>query len=333
MALGGFWWVLNTKKRKITSIMSKEIADNVISKICIPWLQNPYQHPVTGAEINPGSPEHKKLTKLCSDVINFDLLELINDSNESHSVSVSPIVSFLSAAFISKYAAKQIYHPYQKEYTAQTTAESNILDNFDFGFVWYKPKRGEGKWKLEPPKGKNKLDRHIKGVQMVLVSIIGDIDVTVNILFYDSKAHSWERFTPLGAREYDTQLDQALMDYLSESYKTVTRGITSYYTPVSCPIATMELEDLQRQLYCSLWSLWFLLYRIKNNGVSRETQYSKAIGEALENSSKFNQFIVDYISFINQHKARIIGAGQRLLCDQLNNDIDNFLAEQIFSLF
>jgi hypothetical protein len=264
-------------------------------------------------------------------MINFNLLELINDTQE-HAVSVSPIVSFLSAAFISNYAAEQIHHPYRKVYNASSTAESNILDNFDFGFVWHKSNK-TNKWKLEPPKGMNKLKRSIKGVQMVLVSIIGGKDVTVNILFYDGKSHSWERFSPLGAHEYDNSLDQALIAYLSEPYRTIVRGDTNYYTPISCPIATMEVEAPQRQLYCSLWSLWFLLYRIKNNDMSRESQYNDAVGKALNHGDEFNHFIINYIAFINDNKQRIISAGQLFLQGSMDHEMDNFLAEQIFSLF
>lgn len=274
------------------------MSEDVISKICIPWLNNPYIHPTTGQPVEPESEEYKNLARLCSNMINFDLLELIHDDIDS--VTTSPIVSFLSVAFISQYVGKAIHHPFQKAYRASGGTES-VLSNFDFGFVWYNV---NDVWTLVPPKGKNKLDIVHGKVQLVLISIIDNNEITVNLLFYDSQVHSWERFAPLGTRDYDDKLDQALMKYL-EKYHTVIRGATSYYTPISCPISVLELHGPRRQLYCSLWSLWFLIYRLTNSGQPRENQYYEAIGAALMNPEKFNRFVVDYISFINLHKQRI----------------------------
>jgi hypothetical protein len=273
--------------------------EDVISKVCIPWLNNPYIHPTTGHPVEPGSVEYKDLAQLCSDMINFDLLELIHDDID-HSITASPIVSFLSAAFISQYVGEKIHHPFQKAYH---TRSGSLLSNFDFGFVWHTE---EGEWTLVPPKGKNKLDMAHGKVQLVLISIIDNNEITVNLLFYDSQAHSWERFAPLGIRDYDDKLDRALMKYL-EKYHTVIRGATSYYTPISCPISALELHDPRRQLYCSLWSLWFLIYRLTNSGQPRESQYHEAVGKALMKPEEFNRFVTDYISFIKLHKQRING--------------------------
>jgi len=79
--------------------------------------------------------------------------------------------------------------------------------------------------------------------------------------------------------------------------------------------------------------LWFLLYRIKHSGVPRENQYFMAIKSALDRNDEFNGFVADYINYINGHRDRIMRAGEIFLTERLDNDMDDFLAEQIFSLF
>lgn len=320
-------------------------SSNPISEICIPWLQRPYRHPVTGNAVDPLSAEYRALTRQCEDLINFDLLELMEliDTqapvrSQTTTTTTSPIVSFLSAAFISRYAGQRIHHPYRKQYSAQTTAESNIIENFDFGFIWHK----EGnRWVLTPPKGNYPDEtgaRAAAGIEMVLL-IIMEGTLSVNILLFDDKTNSWERFVPLGAGSMQSsELDRALLDYFNRHSPTRTHARTrtrprtfNYYTPISCPIAPDELDSPQRQLYCSLWSLWFLLFRIKNRGMSRESQYDKAVARALEYPDEFGQFVVDYITFIDQHKTPLIDTAQELLAE--GNNIDDYLAEQIFKLF
>lgn len=104
------------------------MSTDLITKLCIPWIQHPYRHPSTGKKLTPESDDYRKLSKLCSRVINFDLLELTGTSVPKHNITVSPIVSFLSAAFISQYCKQIIYHPYRESYRPQTDVESCILD-------------------------------------------------------------------------------------------------------------------------------------------------------------------------------------------------------------
>lgn len=277
--------------------------EDAISNICIPWLNNPYTHPTTGQPVEPESEEYKKLARLCNNMINFNLLELIHDDID-HSITTSPIVSFLSAAFISQYVGEKIHHPFQKGYCI-----GGGLSNFDSGFVWHT--EDGSTWNLVSPK--SKLAKSNGKVQLVLILICDHTELlSVNLLFYDSQAHSWERFAPLGAHEYDDALDRALMNYL-EKYHTVVRGATNYYTPISCPISTVELHDPRRQLYCSLWSMWFLIYRLTNSGRPRESQYYEAVGEALMNPEEFNRFVVDYISFISLYKTDQCNDGDCLI--------------------
>lgn len=309
--------------------MSKVSLDNdTIKNICLPWIIKPYIDPESGKDLYHDTERYKELSKLCEKLINFDLLELI--SHGDHSVTVSPIVSFLSVAFVSDYSGEKIHHPFRKEYKDTTDATSNILDNFDFGFIWYQQ---QGKWILQVPD--RDIDVKKKQVQLILITIIGPDDLTTNILFYDPQKKSWERFAPLGSKEYDTLMDEEIVKHLSKTYSSKKGGISNYYTPISCPIFDGETDPAIKKLYCAIWSLWFLVFKINHPGMEREKQYNHSVAETLMEPDKFNSFISKYILFINKHKKSMIKDSQKFLVGKssVTHEVDNFLSERIFSLF
>jgi hypothetical protein len=299
-----------------------------ITKVCVPWLQTPDKHPTTGEDITKGSPEYRELTQTCKDMINFNLIKMI-DPSKTPIITISPIVAFLSAMFVSKRSKKPLHHPHLAAYAEHTNINDNFLDNFDYGFVWH---QNQEKWELVPPKTDAKPAANPNtDTEMILISIIGSQPktLTVNILFHDPMSQSWERFAPLGACGNDEELDRVLLEYLKKKHK-----IGNYYTPISCPILPGEATSNEKTLYCSVWSLWFLMYRLEHPGSWREKQYSMALGEALKNRTRFNVFVQDYLEFVNTHKSRILQNGADILFDpiSMNNDMDDFLAKQIFSI-
>jgi hypothetical protein len=305
-----------------------KLDKDTIENICLPWITRPYVDPETGEDLYYEMERYKELSNLCEKLINFDLLELI--SHGDHSVTVSPIISFLSAAFVSNYSGEKIHHPFRKEYKDITDSTSSILDNFDFGFIWY---REGDKWILQVPD--RDIDVKKKDVQLILITIIGPDDLTSNILFYDPLKKSWERFAPLGSKEYDTLMDEQIVKHLSNKYSSKKGGISNYYTPISCPIFDGETDPSIKKLYCAVWSIWFLLYKINHPGMEREKQYNHSVAETLIDPNKFNSFVSKYILFINNHKRSMIKDSQKFLKGKssITHETDNFLSEKVFSLF
>lgn len=296
------------------------MSKSYIKDICLPWMKRPYTHPVTGKDLDIGTPDYEEMIKRCDDMINFDLLELTQI--DGRTISVSPIVAFLSVAFVSQYTGSEIHHPYKKLYKDKTTPGDELLDNFDFGFVWHRTKDG---WKLEPPKGKNNISG--SKTQLILISIIGEKELTVNVLFREFARNRWERFAPLGSHQMDPELDQVLADYI----KDTTDIPGNYYSPMTCPVAQQETSSDRRDLYCALWSIWLLVYRLKHNKI-RERLYEPAVAEALSKTKEYNEFVQEYIDFVNTHKNKIMNS-EALNVSKLDHTIDNFLAKEIFQLF
>ena len=309
--------------------MSKPLDKDTIKKICLPWINKPYIDPETGEDIFSDTERNKELSELCEKLINFDLLELIS-KDDSHSVTISPVISFLSAAFVSKFSGNKIHHPFRKKYIDSTDATSNVLDNFDFGFIWYQ----EGtKWVLKAPD--RDINTSTKEVQLILITIIGPDDLTTNILFYDPLKKSWERFAPLGSKEYDTLMDEELVKHLSGKYTSKKGGISNYYTPIKCPIFDGETDPAIKRLYCAVWSLWFLVFKINHPGMEREKQYNQSVAETVMEPEKLNSFVSKYVLFINEHKRSMVKDSQKFLVGKssITHEVDNFLSERIFSLF
>ena len=293
---------------------------DIVNNICVPWLQRPYIDPITGNSISPK--KYKETVETCQQLINFDLLRL-TDIEDKDYFKVSPIVSFLTAAYISQIAKNNFIHPMKKQYQPSTTITSSLLDNFDFGFIWH---YNNAKWQLIPPMDLH-LDHSVLRYQIVLISIVHPEYIGCNILLYDAVIHGWERFSPIGIQQYNSRdLDEALLAYI----KTVgPKRMGNYYTTMNCPIVQRDdISEVERELFCSVWDLWFLLYRVmQSKATARETQYNRALGHVMTHTDQFNEFLSDYISFIKKHKDNID------LLTIPTKDIDDILTERIFSLF
>lgn len=316
---------------------------DIIENVCLPWVQKPYIHPVTGKDIDIGTKAYNELVETCDELINFNLLDLHrNQSNASTPVSASalqssPMVSFLTVAYVCDRIGSHIKHPHRKAYHPITKKGDPLLDNFDFGFVW---KTSLTSSILMPPKSGMNIDPH-QEQQLFLITILSRNEISVNMLLYHRSTETWERIAPFGTHVYDDELDLALQRHI-ENHAGRTH-IGNYYSPISCPIpapASTSTSALvpapKHKLVCALWDLWFLMHRL-TRGIAcddREKQYEQAIAAAITDAPAYHAFLRDYITYINDHKAHILSRGNDLLADTRVDShlIDDFLAKEIFNI-
>lgn len=308
---------------------------NTIINVCLPWVQKSYIHPVTGKELDIGTKEYNELAKTCDELINFDLLDLHRSQNDPtvHTIRSSPMVSFITVAYVCERMGHRIKHPYRKAYSPITKKGDPLLDNFDFGFVWdpqYITKKGIT---LIPPKNGIKIDQQQQ--QMFLITIISRNEISVNMLFYHHSTNTWERVAPFGTHAHNDELDLALQQYIERN----TDGSYRYYSPIACPIPSIDGDVVsipKRKLVCALWDLWFIMYRLRKGNAhkERETQYEPAIAAVLTDAPMYHAFLSDYLTYVGKHKATILAKGNSLLTctDITSHQIDDFLASEIFDL-
>lgn len=301
---------------------------DIINTICLPWVRNPYNHPVTGEKIDMGTSIYNELSDICDALINFDLLDL---HTKDQALRSSPVVSFLTVAYICDRANLSIKHSYSKKYSPITGKGDPLLDNFDYGFVW---NTTGSKPTLIPPKYDIRINTHTEQ-QLFLITILSPDHIAVNLLMHHQPTETWERFAPFGTNAQDDELDVAIQLYLDKHASEKFSRSGDYYSPIICPIPSEpDVPESKRKLVCALWDLWFLMYRLDQVvHIDREMQYEQAVAAALTDTPGYHKFTRDYLTYIREHKKQIReGLGLLDYSDKRTYLIDDFLAREIFSL-
>jgi len=124
-----------------------------------------------------------------------------------------------------------------------------------------------------------------------------------NVLIYDKKFFSLERFDPHG---FNDKFDTPLLDLILPDFFSYYLPINNFYTPLSyCPRISFQLrEEIIEKLstdpggFCSAWTLWYIDLRLSNPDISRQEIVQFAINN-ISNSGSFKNFIRNYSSFIH----------------------------------
>lgn len=123
-----------------------------------------------------------------------------------------------------------------------------------------------------------------------------------NILIYDKKTKTLERFDPHGAETYDAQwYQQDKLDDVVPRFISALALVSHYYKPIDyCPISIQRLQQSDIG-YCTIWAVYYVRLRISNPDAPRDIIIQNAIN-ALSEHKAFdmivNAIIQDIIKYI-----------------------------------
>lgn len=142
----------------------------------------------------------------------------------------------------------------------------------------------------------------------VFLSLIYDKALHANLLVYDLKNMTIERFEPYGNT---MQLDGCIDEVLEEEL-TWNTGL-KYITPNDfLPVAGFQTVSDENNLinkksgdfggFCLAWCLWYLETRMKNPDVSSKILVDKVINKISKLDYKFSEYIRNYSNKINSKR-------------------------------
>lgn len=176
-----------------------------------------------------------------------------------------------------------------------------------------------------------------KRFAIVFLSLIYDQVLHANVLIYDFKNLTVERFEPYG----NTSLIENNVDDLLEEELTWSTGLKYLRPKDFLPFAGFQTISDETNLintkagdfggFCLAWCLWYIETRIKNSEVDPKTLVLKLINKLNKMEYKFSEHIRNYSNKINIKRVNYIkkiGINEKDISNiYLTNDNDSILAE------
>ena len=141
-----------------------------------------------------------------------------------------------------------------------------------------------------------------------------------NMLIYDSKTKSLERFEPHGSIKISKyngiKLDTKILNTFRKNmgYSFVRK----YYTPIDfCPsISFQTLESYNKEKkkgdpggFCAAWSYWYANLRLSNPDIDRKEIIDRAISTIKTSPDTFREFIRSYSATIAKYAVELQSSG------------------------
>lgn len=151
-----------------------------------------------------------------------------------------------------------------------------------------------------------------KRYSAVFISITFDNMLHANVLIYDFKNMTVERFEPYGNSTFvDNSLDEVLEEEL-----TWNTGLKYLKTGDFLPWAGFQTISDETNLinkkagdfggFCLAWCLWYLETKLKNPDVDSKTLVSKLIHKITKLDIKFSEYIRNYSNKINEKRIQYL---------------------------
>lgn len=161
----------------------------------------------------------------------------------------------------------------------------------------------------------------------------------MNIIIYDKKKKSIERFDPINSRDYDSSiLDLVIFNVFKNNKILKKLKILHYYTPIKiCKKFTIQIKQeneinyYEKKLgenigFCNYWSLWYLNTRLKYPEIPPENYYMvfNTTQELNTNSRKIlTNFIINYLKNIINIKENIDNQINNKYRKEITNKFEN----------
>ena len=147
---------------------------------------------------------------------------------------------------------------------------------------------------------------------VVFLSLIYDEILHANILIYDFKNMSIERFEPYG----NTSLIENTVDDILEEELTWNTGLKYLRPKDYLPYAGFQTISDENNLinkkagdfggFCLAWCLWYLESKIKNPDISSKILVEKLINKLNNSELKFSEYIRNYSNKINEKRVKYL---------------------------
>ncbi len=166
----------------------------------------------------------------------------------------------------------------------------------------------------------------------VFLSLIYDKMLHANILIYDFKNMTVERFEPYGnSSDIENIVDDVLEEELTWNTGLKYLRPRDYLPYAGFQTLSDENNPSNKKAgdfggFCLAWCLWYLETRIKNPTVDPKTLVSKLIQKILNSDLKFNEYIRNYSNKINEKRVEYLkqmGIDEREISNvhlTINND-------------
>lgn len=249
---------------------------------------------------------------------------IVFDENSNYSHSTLFQAKFTDVAIFSLYLINtysDLYLPNMKSYllnniTFDEEAGIPFADNIIIKepvFPWIINYKSENEYYIHPylniliNKNKNK-----KSFACVFISIISDNILHANVLIYDFKNNTIERFEPYG---YITGLDIRIDEILEEEL-TWNTGF-KYICPADyLSMASFQMISDENNIdyvkagdfggFCLAWCLWYVENRLKNPSILPKTLVKKLINKVASLNIKFIEYIRNYANKINIERVKYL---------------------------
>ena len=188
-------------------------------------------------------------------------------------------------------------------------------------------------------------ERHNKTKRfgIVFLSLSYDQVLHANVLIYDFKNLTIERFEPYG----NTSLIENEIDEILEEELTWSTGLKYLRPKDFLPFAGFQTISDELNLinmkagdfggFCLAWCIWYIETRIKNSGIDPKTLVLKIINKLNKMEYKFSEHIRNYSNKINEQRIKYIkniGINEKDISNiYLTNDIDSILTEYLIKIY
>jgi len=182
-----------------------------------------------------------------------------------------------------------------------------------------------------------------KDFGLVFLSLIYDKILHANILIYDFKKMTIERFEPYG----NTNLIDNTIDDLLEEELTWNTGMkylrpSDYLPYAGFQTISDETNHINKKAgdfggFCLAWCLWYLETKIKNPSTDSKILVQKLLNILSNSDLKFSEYIRNYSNKINEHRIKYledIGVNSKIISNlHLTIDTDLILTQYFINKF
>jgi hypothetical protein len=175
----------------------------------------------------------------------------------------------------------------------------------------------------------------------IMVSIIGDAYNHANILFYDFKKLTIERFEPYGNNKYNNSYSR--MDDIFEEELTWNTGLTylrpgDYLPDIGFQSISNENININNKPgdfggFCLAWCLWYVETKLKNSDINSKILVQKLLTKLSNLNIKFSEYIRNYSNFINDKRIiylKLLGIDPKIISNkEMDNKSENIIYNYI----
>ena len=180
----------------------------------------------------------------------------------------------------------------------------------------------------------NEINKNKKRFGIVFLSIFNPNLLHANVLIYDFKKLTVERFEPYG----NTSIIDNEIDDLLEEELTWSTGLTYKRPKDYLPYAGFQTISDENNImnsksgdfggFCLAWCLWYIEIRLKNPDVEPNILIMKIVNKLNKLNYKFIEYIRNYSTKINDKRVsyiKKIGIDEKNISDSYLNNNDNIL--------